>query len=124
MAEHSKNKNPTQQCHQQARIGSKETNRHPAYGWTTTPSSRRRTQTVPFSGLLGVPIAFILPIMAADLNPEALAELLEKLDAVCQQARELSVIIRHRMAQSARDDYPSADAHRIERRKKPRTSLT
>ena len=55
-----------------------------------------------------------------ELTPEELQALLEKLDAVCAQAQELSAEIRKRMIQRLRDDQPSADALRADRRKTAR----
>ena len=42
----------------------------------------------------------------ADLNPKELQVILEKLDALCQQAQELQQQIRLQMADAARRDYP------------------
>jgi hypothetical protein len=53
-----------------------------------------------------------------DLTPQELQAILEKLDAVCEQARELQQQIRLKMAEAARRDYP-ADP-RGERRKSDR----
>ena len=55
--------------------------------------------------------------MSKDLTPEQAASLLEKLDEVCRQARELSDAIRKQMVQSARENYTADDAVRRERRK-------
>jgi hypothetical protein len=54
-----------------------------------------------------------------EITPEQLRVLLEKLDAVCQQARELSDAIKRRMAQSARDTYPAPEIERRKSRRKP-----
>ena len=41
----------------------------------------------------------------ADLSPDELARLLEKLDNVCRQAQDLSAQIRLKMAETKRRDY-------------------
>ncbi len=42
--------------------------------------------------------------------------MLEKLDTVCRQAQELSAEIKHKMAQTRRDDFQPADSARADRR--------
>jgi len=59
-----------------------------------------------------------------ELSPEALAEILAKLDAVVQQAQELQAQIKARMAEENRRDrvvssWPDRRG-RPERRKRPR----
>jgi hypothetical protein len=52
-----------------------------------------------------------------ELTPEELAAMLEKLDAVCQQAQELSAEIRKKMIERKRGDYQTADVGRADRRR-------
>jgi hypothetical protein len=51
-----------------------------------------------------------------ELTPEELAAMLAKLDTVCQQAQELSIEIKKKMADTKRRDYQSQDTRRSERR--------
>jgi hypothetical protein len=56
----------------------------------------------------------------SDLTVQQLQTLLEQLDEVCQQARELSDSIKRRLVQSARENYPPSDSFRPERGKATR----
>ena len=53
----------------------------------------------------------------AELSPDELKAILDKLDTVCQHARELQRQVRQKMAEAARRDYP---ADPTDRRKTPR----
>jgi hypothetical protein len=59
----------------------------------------------------------------AELSPEELAQLLQKLDNVCRQAQELSAQIRLKMAESKRREYRVPEVNhrddRPARRRKP-----
>jgi ABC-type Zn uptake system ZnuABC Zn-binding protein ZnuA len=54
----------------------------------------------------------------ADLDPEKLKGILDQLDAVCAQARELQKQVKRAMAEAARRDYPASPP--AERRKDTR----
>ena len=56
----------------------------------------------------------------SDLTVQQLHTLLEQLDEVCQQARELSDSIKRRLVQSARENYPVSESLRPERGKATR----
>jgi len=56
----------------------------------------------------------------SDLTVQQLHTLLEQLDEVCQQARELSDSIKRRLVQSARENYPVSESFRPERGKAAR----
>ena len=59
----------------------------------------------------------------AELSPDELAQLLQKLDNVCRQAQELSAQIRLKMAETKRREYRVPEAShgddRPSRRRKP-----
>jgi hypothetical protein len=56
----------------------------------------------------------------SDLTVQQLRTLLEQLDEVCQQARELSDSIKRKLVQSARENYPLPESSRPERGKATR----
>jgi len=61
--------------------------------------------------------------MSPDLTPEQYADLLRKLDEVCEQARELGRQLRAQMAKRARDEQQFISPG-VERRRTPRNRRT
>jgi hypothetical protein len=58
-----------------------------------------------------------------ELTPDELQAILDKLDAVCEQARELQQQIKITMAEAARRDYPHERRPRAQVSRTPRRKI-